>query len=608
MRRLLFPVLFAAACSPVAATSATDPLLAYPSDPDHLPVYDQSVTGVHYNQGLIMTGDTNLHLIFYGSLAQSSKDLITDFATNLGGSPTANVLTTFGDSNGNRPSGHFNVDVRSFSTASFGATLDDSVFTQIVHSIDGNFPDQSGVYVFVGGTNVDGLMKDGSSFCGNAGGWHHAVTVGLLPARIAFIGNPAFCRAGAPCTRPGPNGACDDTDKQAQIIWHESAEAVSDPMGGGGYRPEIGDLCEGAFHSDDPSRPAAGFVQLDLDYPAANGATANVHLGTRDYSLQPIWQNVAGGGCVRRLALQKPSVPLNGFPAGDLNYDSLGDLLLHNSDTGKVLARLVDGFGNFGAAQVLGTVGPSFQIYGVADFNGDAIGDILWRNLDTGRLSVWLLSSTGASSHEIASTMPLEWAVKAVGDFDGNGFADILFQNLTDNTVRLWHNDGSLTPFTIAALPGVSPHPSASENLDSVGAGDLDGDGKADVLWHHLASNSYGYWTFSGNSITSIALPSSSFDYVLGMANIGGFAVPIAVSGTQVVWIDRTGGAHPVGALPGPAWRYSGASKFAGQPTLLWRNRSNGDVHRWLLTAGGAFQSTQAVLDGEDLDRQIIAY
>jgi len=82
----------------------------------------------------------------------------------------------------------------------------------------------------------------------------------------------------------GPNGNA-GADGMASVISHELEEAVSDPDLNAWYDSkgyENADKCAWKFGSV---------------YTTANGASANMKLGARDYLIQQNWVNANGGLC-----------------------------------------------------------------------------------------------------------------------------------------------------------------------------------------------------------------------------------------------------------------------------------------------------------------------
>src|SRR5262249_640325 len=153
----------------------------------------------------------------------------------------------------------------------------------------------------------------------------------------AFIGDPGHCSGSCDFEYPGqsPNGD-DDGDRMINTIWHESAEAIA--CTGSVYDPENADLCENYRADESYSDPAVGYVQHDFTYTIpGTSLVANQKLGTMSFLLQPMWQNVHGGGCVRRLGLTKPSHETGwSYALGDMDGDFAPDLVTRDSSSGTV--------------------------------------------------------------------------------------------------------------------------------------------------------------------------------------------------------------------------------------------------------------------------------
>jgi hypothetical protein len=641
LTRSLGVLLFLPSCmaaDEVVSSSAADPILEYPSNRSEID-YSGSVTGLYYGGGEILTSTpTNLYLIFYGShWTTSAKAILQDFATGLDGAPMASVLTTFTDGAGNRGSSSFKLAGSvTISSYTHGTTLADSDIVGIVHdAIAGSLPDDThGIYV-VYSDHGAGTNNGGSCTCG-----HHFSTTG--GHKIAQMDSPGWCTSIDPtdtfCAYPyatSPNGD-KHVEEMASVTWHEIAEAVSDPSGGG-YRTkwvagtstsgetEIGDLCGRALHIDDGSNPPVANLQLDRNYTTANGGTANVHLGARDFLMQPIWQNADRGGCARRLGFARPAWSST-HPAGDLDGNGIADIMWRDSASGTVTAWMLDS-GNFvtSSGTTRAPLPEDWQIYGFGRFNSGARNDVLIRNIQTGEIRIWIMNGYTVASVVNLVTPSSQWLVKGVGDFDGDGYADILFQSMTTNATRVWYNNaaangGTPVAFTMSSLASTTPAASINDDSDTVGTGDFTGDGASDVLWFNLATGNYRHWSFSGTSVTSTVIDVAAYgcERVMGIADMDGDGTAdllCEMSGaTQLGWVRMSAG-HPVAstviaAMPAPEWRYTGASIFgaAKQTGILWRNRVTGDLARWLIGPGGTSWSDVHIVNAVPQNWEVVSY
>jgi len=199
---------------------------------------------------------------------------------------------------------------------------------------------------------------------------------------------------------------------------------------------------------------------------------------------------------------------------------------------------------------------PYWRVVGTGDLNGDGMPDIVWQHVFYGWLGAWLLNGNNVVSTQLLSidrVADLNWVIRAVGDIDGDGHADLIWQHRTQGWVAAWRMNGTqVVSTTFLSIP------QTAVDWEIVGAGDLNGDGKADLVFQHRAGW-LAAWYLDGTTVTAAQM--------LTFSRL-----------TDLAWHIRA-----VGDCNGD-----------GRADLLWQNDTNGYLGVWFLN--GVNVSGQSLL------------
>src|SRR2546427_84214 len=125
-----------------------------------------------------------------------------------------------------------------------------------------------------------------------------------------------------------------------------------------------------------------------------------------------------------------------------------------------------------------GVIPPSVR----GDLDGNGTADLVLRQTQTGDL--WLLTTAAGTAQTALANyvpgVPLAWRVADVADVDGDGKADVIWRHGGTGDVAIWLMDAETVKQSTVVAPGV---PLAWQ---IAGVGDVDGDGKADLVWWHV--------------------------------------------------------------------------------------------------------------------------
>jgi len=111
---------------------------------------------------------------------------------------------------------------------------------------------------------------------------------------------------------------------------------------------------------------------------------------------------------------------------------------------------------------------------------------------------------TVKQSAVVASGVPLTWQVAGVGDVDGDGKADLVWRHVQNGDVAIWLLDGAMVRASPVMAVGVPL------TFQVAKVADVDGDGRADLIWRHTEpvygsgppTIDFSAWLMNGVSVT----------------------------------------------------------------------------------------------------------
>lgn len=243
-----------------------------------------SNNGIFYHGGPLILGQTNTYYIWYGNWSgNSATTILTNLATNIGGSPYFNINTTYYDGSNTAVSNSVHYGGSVNDSYSHGTALTDAAVQSIVAgaiSSKGLPKDTNAVYFVLTSSDVN----ETSGFCTQYCGWHTHGTISGSDIKYSFVGNPDRCPSACAAQTTSPNGNA-GADGMASIISHELEEAVTDPDLNAWYDrrgQENADKCAWTFGTTST---------------ASNGSAYNVTFGGTNYLIQRNWVNASGGYC-----------------------------------------------------------------------------------------------------------------------------------------------------------------------------------------------------------------------------------------------------------------------------------------------------------------------
>ncbi len=189
------------------------------------------------------------------------------------------------------------------------------------------------------------------------------------------------------------------------------------------------------------------------------------------------------------------------FKAQTVGFNIVPTSLFWQKTDGTVRVWHMSGTTRSSTEDLPGVTAPSgWRCMGIKDLNSDGHPDIMWQNTNDGRIAVWWMNTTTRTSSQVLSgvSAPTGWTCIGVADFNSDGHPDIAWQNTNDGRIAVWFMNGA-TRLSSQVLAGVS----APGGWRCMGVGDLNADGKADILWQNQNDGRIAAWWMNGTTRTS---------------------------------------------------------------------------------------------------------
>jgi hypothetical protein len=134
------------------------------------------------------------------------------------------------------------------------------------------------------------------------------------------------------------------------------------------------------------------------------------------------------------------------------------------------------------------------------DIDGDGKADLIWQHITEGLLAVWLMNGSQVMATRLLSidhASDLQWQIVGAGDLDGDGKADLVWQHATQGWLAVWYLDSS----QVVGTEFLSIDRVDDRNWHIRGVGDADGDGCANLFWQHDLSGGVAVWLMHRSTV-----------------------------------------------------------------------------------------------------------
>ncbi|MCW3095458.1 MAG: hypothetical protein JWL77_1076 [Chthonomonadaceae bacterium] len=311
-------------------------------------------------------------------------------------------------------------------------------------------------------------------------------------------------------------------------------------------------------------RPVAFGIALD----SSNNVYVAGSTASQDFPVTPgAFQttnhaNTAGSGA--NLFITK----LSAIPVlPDFNNDGYTDLILQNTTTGEIGSWYLQGARQVGGALFSLTPPSDFVLVGVGDFLANGANTLVFQSRTTNEVAYWY---TSGANHAIIpggvflnATPDPGWKVVGVGDLNSDGKSDLVFQNQTTGRIIVWFMNGAFYQGGVV----FSSTPAAGWQV--VGVGDFNKDGRSDLVFQNQATGQIALWylngtTYAGGAILT-TVPAAGWKVVgVGDYNGDGSADLLfqnQTSNQAMIWYLQNGvfaGSEALSLPPPSGWKIVG--------------------------------------------------